>query len=238
MAFLEAWLWESAGTRVRPKTLRRYQELVRLHITPEIGRMPLARLSPQHVEKMLSGVAAKGASPRTVEHCRSVLRNPLHYAMRHSMVGRNVAALADAPPVPIREVSPLTPDAARRVLQAVHGDRLKPLFNRCPCLRPAPVGDAGPPLGRRECGRRHPERSTHSTAGQRGFHILPSEDGPVQPYHSHACTCSGSPTPAHEAPVRGTSEDGGSMGRRYVGSTRVHRRDRAALHVIPCEPSL
>ena len=128
MAFLEAWLWESAGTRVRPKTLRRYQELVRLHITPEIGRMPLARLSPQHVEKMLSGVAAKRAFPRTVEHCRSVLRNPLHYAMRHSMVGRNVAALADAPPVPIREVSPLTPDAARRVLQAVHGDRLEPLF--------------------------------------------------------------------------------------------------------------
>ena len=70
----------------------------------------------------------KGASPRTVEHCRAVLRNALHHAMRHSLVGRNVAALADAPPVPTREIAPLTPSAARRVLQAVRGDRLEALF--------------------------------------------------------------------------------------------------------------
>ncbi|MDA1349089.1 MAG: site-specific integrase [Chloroflexi bacterium] len=126
--FLEAWLRDSAAPRVRPKTLVRYQELVRLHIVSEIGRVPLARLSPQHVEKMLSGVAAKGASPRTVEHCRAVLRNALHHAMRHSLVGRNVAALADVPPVPAREVAPLTPDAAKRILEAVKGDRLEALF--------------------------------------------------------------------------------------------------------------
>ena len=120
-AFLESWLRDSATPRVRPKTLVRYQELVRLHVAPEIGRIPLARLSPQHVEKMLSGVASKGASPRTVEHCRAVLRNALHHAMRHSLVGRNVAALADAPSVPAREVTPLTlvlPDASCRPSKA------------------------------------------------------------------------------------------------------------------------
>lgn len=127
-AFLHAWLSDSAAQRVRPKTLGRYKEIVRLHIAPEIGRIPLGRLTPQHVEKMLAGVAAKGASARTVEHCRAVLRNALHHAMRHSLVGRNVAALADCPPVPVREVTPLTPDAARRVLAAVRGDRLEALF--------------------------------------------------------------------------------------------------------------
>ena len=48
--------------------------------------------------------------------------------MQHSLVGRNVAALADAPPVPTREMAPLTPGAARQVLQAVRGDRLEALF--------------------------------------------------------------------------------------------------------------
>ena len=43
-AFLEAWLSDSAAPRVRPKTLVRYQELVRLHITQKIGRILLARL--------------------------------------------------------------------------------------------------------------------------------------------------------------------------------------------------
>ena len=130
-AFLEGWLRDSAAKRVRPKTLVRYRELVRLHIAPEIGRIPLARLTPQHVEKMLSGVAAKGASPRTVEHCRAVLRNALHHAMRHNLVGRNVAALADAPSVPAREFQALTPYAARRVLEAVKSDRLEALFTVC-----------------------------------------------------------------------------------------------------------
>ena len=62
-AFLEEWLRDSAAPRVRPKTLVKYQELVRLHIAPEIGRISLARLSPQHVERMLSGIAAKGGIP-------------------------------------------------------------------------------------------------------------------------------------------------------------------------------
>ena len=57
-----------------------------------------------------------------------MLRNALHHAMRHSLIGRNVAALADGPSVPAREVVALTPDAARRVLQAVRGDRLEALF--------------------------------------------------------------------------------------------------------------
>ena len=127
-AFLEAWLKDSAAQRVRPKTLVRYQEIVRLHISPEIGRVPLARLSPQHVERMLASIAAKGVSARTVGHSRAVLRNAISHAMRYGLVVRNVAALADAPRVPVREVTALTPDAARSVLQAVRGDRLEALF--------------------------------------------------------------------------------------------------------------
>ena len=48
--------------------------------------------------------------------------------MRYGLVVRNVAALADAPRVAVREVTDLTPDAARSVLQAVRGDRLEALF--------------------------------------------------------------------------------------------------------------
>ena len=127
-AFLETWLQNSAAQKVRPKTLRRYRELVQLNIAPEIGRVPLARLNPEHVEKMLARVQAKGSSAQTAAHCRAVLRNALSHAMRHSLIGRNVASLADAPPIPAREFQALTPDAARRVLLAVKGDRLEGLY--------------------------------------------------------------------------------------------------------------
>jgi integrase len=126
--FLASWLKDSAAHKVRPKTLRRYQELVRLHMLPEIGRVPLTKLTPQHVERMMSSAANKGASPRTVNHCRAVLRNALNHAMRHGVVGRNVASLAGAPHVPEREFHALTPESARSILAAVRGDRLEALF--------------------------------------------------------------------------------------------------------------
>ena len=126
--FLEGWLSDTAANKVRPKTLVRYEELVRLHIAPEIGRIPLVKLTPQHVERMLLAVAAKGVSPRTASHCRAVLRNALNHAMKHSLLGRNVAALADGPTVPEPEVRVLSPKAAARVLAAVRDDRLEALF--------------------------------------------------------------------------------------------------------------
>jgi integrase len=106
----------------------RYQELVRLHIAPEIGRISLTKLTPQHVERMMLRVKDKGVAPRTVGHCRAVLRNALNHAMRHSLVARNVAGLAEAPKVPEPEIRALTPTTARQVLAAVKGDRLEALF--------------------------------------------------------------------------------------------------------------
>ena len=126
--FLEEWLRDIVVHKVRPKTRVRYQELVGLHIAPEIGRVSLAKLTPQHVERMMSRVAKKGVAPRTVAHCRAVLRNALNHAMRYSLVARNVASLAEAPKVPEPEIRALTPAAARQVLAAVKGDRLEALF--------------------------------------------------------------------------------------------------------------
>ena len=119
---------DSAAPRVRPKTLVRCEGLVRIHISLGVGRIPLVRLSPQHVEKMLSDVVSNGRSPRTEKQSRAVLPSALHHAMRHSLIGRNVAALAEIPPVPKRKVPPLTVNAARSILAAVKEDRLEALF--------------------------------------------------------------------------------------------------------------
>ena len=48
--------------------------------------------------------------------------------MRHGLVNRNVASLADPPRVPKKEFHALTAEAARNLLVAVRGDRLEALF--------------------------------------------------------------------------------------------------------------
>jgi integrase len=126
-AYLAAWL-EAVEPTVRPSTLRRYHQLVRYQLIPNLGRTPLSRLTPGDVEAMLRKLSADGLSDRTVHHARAVLRTALARAVRHGLVARNAAALAQGPRVEHREVRALSPDEVRRFLTAVRGHRHEALF--------------------------------------------------------------------------------------------------------------
>lgn len=124
-AFLAQWLTDAVKPRVRPKTFVSYAGIVRVHLEPGLGSVPLARLSPQHVQAFLNHKSAAGLSPRTVSYLRSVLRQALTQAERWGLVTRNVARLAEPPRVPRREIRPLGPEQVRTFLEAVRGDRLE-----------------------------------------------------------------------------------------------------------------
>ena len=126
--FLEIWLRDSVARKVRPRTLQRYQEIVKLHLTPRLGRIPLAKLTPAHVERMMNEAIGQGAAPRSACHHRAVLRTALNVAMKWGVLGRNVASLAGPPRVPEREIRALGQADARALLEAVRGDRLEALF--------------------------------------------------------------------------------------------------------------
>jgi len=93
-AFLESWLTEIARVTVRPRTYVSYRYVVRFHLTPGLGDLPLAFLSPADVQAFLNAKSASGLSPRTVGYLRGVLRGALGHAERTDLVPRNVARLA------------------------------------------------------------------------------------------------------------------------------------------------
>lgn len=125
---LETWLKDSAAQKVRPRTLQRYQEIARLHITPALGSIKLNKLGPAHVEAMLNEALAEGASARSLAQWRAVLRRALNVAMRWGWVNRNAAALAEPPRTGDYTVRALTSSDAQDLLSAVKGDRLEALF--------------------------------------------------------------------------------------------------------------
>jgi len=65
-----------------PKTHEGYVYIVGL-ITPALGKVPLDKLTPQHVQKLLNDLLAGGGtggrrlSPRTVQYARATLRRAL-----------------------------------------------------------------------------------------------------------------------------------------------------------------
>ncbi|HEV2123235.1 MAG TPA: tyrosine-type recombinase/integrase [Chloroflexota bacterium] len=127
--FLTDWLADVAEPSLRPGTLKSYESYVRLHIIPAIGHHRLDRLTPQHVQAMLHTMTRKGLAPRTVQYARAILRRALGYALKWSLVGRNVATMVEPPRSVRKPVQPLDADLARRFLTATRDDRLGPLFH-------------------------------------------------------------------------------------------------------------
>jgi integrase len=126
--YLERWLEESARRRLRPKTYRGYEQLIRLHLVRELGRVRLSKPGPMQVQQVLNRKLEEGLAPRTVQYMRAVPRAALAQAVRWRLIELNAAALVEGPRVRRPRVAPLTPADARVLLEAVAGDRLEALY--------------------------------------------------------------------------------------------------------------
>ena len=126
-AFLRRWL-EIIRGKVRPRTHKSYEQVVRIHLEPGIGRVRLAKLTPLDVSAWFESRHAAGVGGRTIHYARAVLRAALNHALKWELVSRNVASLTDPPRYRAREIAPLTPEQTRKFLAAVAGHRLEALF--------------------------------------------------------------------------------------------------------------
>lgn len=141
--FLTQWLENSARPRLRAKTLQSYRQIIRLHIVPQLGRIPIQKLAPQHVQQWINDLSqsgwkrkrtkadaaakrpeTRGVSPRTAQYARAILRSALGQALRWGIVARNVATMIDPPRIVKHQITPLQPDQAVRLIEAARAHRL------------------------------------------------------------------------------------------------------------------
>jgi integrase len=121
--YLDYWLADVVRPFRRANTYDSYETMVRLHITPYLGRKRLDRLSVADVRQWLRDLKEAGASARTVQLSRAVLRSSLTNAMTEELVSRNVAALVSVPRPPRRRVVPWTVTEARDFLNGTRTHR-------------------------------------------------------------------------------------------------------------------
>jgi integrase len=125
--YLGQWL-EAARPTLRPESYRRYQDLCRLHIIPEIGSIRLARLTPGQVQAAYAHRLDAGLSRTSVQLVHGVLHKALDQAMRWGLVVRNVTDLVTAPRRSTPEMRTLSVEEASRLLEAASGERLEALY--------------------------------------------------------------------------------------------------------------
>jgi integrase len=126
-AYLMRWL-ETVRPTLRVRTWERYEQILRVHVLPELGRTPLARLGPEQVQRMYASRLEAGSSAMTVRHVHAVLHRALKQALRWGLVPRNVVELADPPRAPRHEIRTLNEGQTRALLDGASGDRLEGLY--------------------------------------------------------------------------------------------------------------
>ncbi len=127
-AFMARWLEDVARPAVSPSTHQLYEGLIRLHINPRAGAVPLSRLTPVHVQAMLGAMERDGVSPRLRQMALGVLHQALGQALRWGMVPRNVCDAVTRPRAPRQTMQALTPDQVVRFLETAKGDRLEAIY--------------------------------------------------------------------------------------------------------------
>lgn len=124
--YLERWLNEYAAVRVAPLTLRRYQTVVRDHLIPLLGAIPLAKLTPMQIQRAYRETLESGnkripgpMAPQSVATHHRVFRKALAQAVKWQLLSRNPSDGVEPPRFERREMMALDEAGVLRLLERV-----------------------------------------------------------------------------------------------------------------------
>jgi integrase len=129
--YLDGWLEHSIKPNVEASTYGSYEQSVRVHIKPHLGKLTLSQLTPEHVERWRNQLADGKRSARTVQYAYDLLRRALDQAKRRKKIAENPATLVGRPRVVREEIIPPSPEEASALLKAIKGNRLEGLILTC-----------------------------------------------------------------------------------------------------------
>ncbi len=124
--FLTQWLENYVLTNTSPRTAEGYRIIIRRHLIPNLGAIPLTQLNPLHLQNYYAKALNERKpdknvklSARTVRNIHKVISEALGHAVKWQILVRNIA-LAIAPPCTSQsEMATFTEEQASIFLEAV-----------------------------------------------------------------------------------------------------------------------
>jgi integrase len=123
--FLERWLKDYVWPNLAPRTAEGYEHIIRRHLIPTLGNIPLTQLKPEHLQHYYSDKLSsnrhdgKGVlSPRTVKHHHVTLHTALENAVKWGLLSRNPADAVSPPRSQSPEWHTLNEDDINILLEA------------------------------------------------------------------------------------------------------------------------
>ena len=137
--WLEYWYENHSKPRLRLTTQAGYENCIRLHISPELGQIPLNRLTQNDLQqfyarlkkngrKVRTECYGEGLSDRMVRMCHAICRSALEKAAQDGLIRVNPAIGCKLPPKKAREMQVLDRDELHRFLIQAQAEGYYELF--------------------------------------------------------------------------------------------------------------
>lgn len=127
--YLESWLELYIRPHREPKTVSYYEGMIKHHLVPTIGRIPLRKLTAQEFQKVLNNkskpIPKDGVdvlhklSAETIRGIRATLRSALSRAEVDGLVAENIAQRVVTPRTESKVAQFLNPDQAAALIGAL-----------------------------------------------------------------------------------------------------------------------
>lgn len=127
--YLERWLSDYAKPNLSPRGFERYESIVRSHLIPTIGNLPLTELKPEHLQNHYSTLQKSGLSALTVRYDHTVIHKALQTAIKWRLLNRNAADGVDIPRSDRNEMQVWDDFEVRHFLNAIKDSQYCPLFH-------------------------------------------------------------------------------------------------------------
>ena len=125
--YLGRWHRDYVEPNTRPGTAERYMVDIKNHLIPQLGLLPLTKVSPADVQAMEAAALAGGLSPRSVQHAHRVLSEAYRHAIEWGLTWHNPCA-------PVRPPRRLGRKSVSPTLPPSYGfwrhQRLRPIMRR------------------------------------------------------------------------------------------------------------
>lgn len=133
--YLAKW-WDHKSPLLAPSTRDGYQSHIRRYIIPQLGGVPLRKLSALHIDEALRTWSTQPRqdgkpgtiSARTVTYCRGILGDALHQAMLWDLIPSNPVRKVKAPKKEAHDLEWWTQEEAARFLPVSDTHRLAVAF--------------------------------------------------------------------------------------------------------------
>ncbi|HEX8278115.1 MAG TPA: site-specific integrase [Segetibacter sp.] len=116
--FFNKWLESVSRLRTTERTSDGHESIYKRYFRKAIGGKKLNKLNVLDIQKVYTEMQGKGLSPVTIRHAHSVINCALKQAVKWNLLSRNPAELVELPRLERKERRVLSPEEARRFIEA------------------------------------------------------------------------------------------------------------------------